>query len=397
MKKLFTITLSLFFAAALSAQITVEASDYTYEYNSTVSFIRAETPTDASLPELGEDMLWDYTSVSFPSSEIYVADTETDYSGDEFPEANGQVGSTAVLNLFDGVFRESILYSRYDENGFSVVGSTYLPLSIPLESLTGVPTDSIVYGATSNYYPEEPSTVVKFPLNFGDVQQDHVRYETDNLLLTATPFGLNNAPVQIVGKYEEYGAVQGWGKLRVIDPVSAEPVEFPVLLNRIEGVLTDSFFLAGSPAPEELLTPFGQSQGNQVFLNEFKFYAKGFSSFAMIISERYVGNYDVRLNADIIGYVSSLYAPAADLLDMTTAPNPSSGDFTLTFDKTNAADWSFSLINMQGAAVHRQTLDGETNAQNYRIAVPTFVKGAHVYIVRDDSGKVVGSGKINLQ
>lgn len=382
-------------AAHLSSQITIEKSEFLYEFGLDNILVAADNEADIVFPAAGEDMLWDFTNLNFPLSDSYTVNDGIPYDGDLFPSANGVDVVLLENALFPGAFQQFEFYSILDESTFRTIGRVSQPLSLPLESITGSSTDSLVYPGTVNVY-ESPGVTINFPLNYNDVLEDGATTLNSNFLATAAVFGLDNTPGVASVFRTDYKEVNGWGKIRVIDPQSELPVEVPVLLVSGTTNFVDSIFLAGSPAPQPLLDNLNLVQGETSSDEIYRFIGEGFNNVLMEMGISDNGDNYAALNTDIIGYVSSLHTPADQLISIATVPNPAAGDFALTFDKANAQDWSFDLINMQGRNVHRQPLVGGAGLQQFRIEPDGRTVGAHVYTVRDETGRVVGSGKVTL-
>ena len=396
MKKSFTLIIAVFCALQMSAQITIERSEYLFEYGTARTWIRADNEAEVVLPAEGEDMLWDFTNLTFNPDNLYSNNINFAYDGELFPNATGVISNNIESDLFPGVPRQVDFYSLYNDETYRTIGRVSYQTLFPIGSLTGTATDSLIYLETVNMYSDNPGGVVNFPITFGEVVQDGTARLSVDILLTATPFGLDHTPGEIVGLNTGTTTVSGWGKIRVNEPGSGLPVDIPVLMTAENRTTVDSFYLGGAPAPQSLLDAFGQTQGSSESFTNYTFYAEGFPHAIMDIRTGSDDDYTLLAGA-VIGYVSSLYIPQEDLLNITTAPNPTNGAFNLTFDKTDSKDRIFEMIDMQGRTVHRQVFSGGEGVQRFDVNVVNYVAGAHPYIIRDETGKIVGSGKVMLK
>lgn len=397
MTRIFTLFLTTLCALQLSAQITIERSEYFYEYGDSTFLLALAQPGTVPFPEGGEDMVWDYSNLQFPATINRFFDHENPYSDTLVPYANGSSTSLVEIDLFPGAVQTTTFFTVLNDDGYYTTARLAARTAFPLQGITGVATDSLLYLENLVEYGDARAGVVAFPITYGDTVAQYRLDLPQDIVLTATPLGINQVPGQIVGIRYDTTVINGWGDLQITDPLSGNLISIPSLLYNRRSTVIDSFFLGGAPASQDLLDAFGQTQGSVRTANDNKFYAEGFSNYVMRIRRNEDNEFEVEINADLLGFVSSLYAPREDLLDISTYPNPASGEFSLRFDKTSNAHWTFVLLNMQGRTVHRQQLTHGTGKQNYTVRPPVPARGAHAYVIRDEHGQVVGSGKVMLQ
>lgn len=398
MKQIFTSIALIFIAIQLQAQITIERSDYTLEFDAPIVRIVADNPAELTIPEAGEDMLWDYTAISFPTSNVNTIAGLEETSAPEMPDANIAFSFLNTGLFLPGLFFESKNYQILDEEGYRLVGRSHEPTDYPIGAITGTPTDSINFLYVLDDL-QDPLIYVEFPINYGNSDINHFNTNND-LLLTATPFGLDHVPGNIQFQYQQELTVDGWGSVQVTNPLDGEVVEIEVLMIKEIQIRTDSAFLGGGPAPQSLLDNFGLIQGNVVTaIENYEFWAKGLDYPVMRIEVFADGTYSGFLNANASSLVGTSDKIAAELIPVAVAPNPSDGHFQMNFIKNNAADWTLEIHDFIGRIIHQQTITGAQGAVNEPVSVNVNVNasGTHVYLLRNEVGKIMGTGKVLLR
>lgn len=396
MKQIFTSITLIFIALQLSAQITIERSDYTREFDDTVVRITADNPEAFTTPEAGEDMLWDYSGISFPIANAGMLASLVESSAPEMPDANIVLAGTNTGAFLPGLTFEVTNYEVLDEEGYRHLGQSHLPIDYPIGAITGTATDSINFLYVLNDFTD-PTVYVEFPMTYGSADVNHYNYNND-LLITATPFGLDHTPGNIQFQYAQELTVNGWGNVSITNPLDGEIVEIEVLMVKELTIEVDSAFLGGGPAPQSLLNNFGIIQGavDTIRVN-YEFWAKGLDNPLMRINVLADGTYNGFLNAGAATLVSTSEKILDQLIPIAVSPNPSSGDFRMNFIKDNTADWTLEVHNFIGQVVHHQTIRGGQGTVNQEVSIQTKSPGTHVYLIRNEVGTVVGAGKILLQ
>lgn len=395
MKTIFTNVFFLLLALQMQAQIVIEKSDYSLMLNDSIFRIIASNGAEAALPESGENMIWDYTNLMFVASDSSFSLATTEGTNPLYPASNFSY-STNSSNQFGG-FRTLTFYGELDDDGLRYYGRLDGPLQIPLGPITGVDTDSLEYLDTEVAYNYVNEAVV-LPLEYENtqVESEFLRLGS-NILVTATPFGLDHAPGEIVALRRDSSIFNGWGTLQLNSPSTGEEVDLEVLLSHETTYSIDSFYLGGMPAPQSLLDPLGQVQADKDTLHSFNFYAKDFSTPVFRISVSSTGAVSARISTEILDIVSSIPKITKNLTPVTIAPQPSNGDFQLQFFKPNADNWHFEIFNMLGQKVHQQKIGVEQGEINETVSISVPTAGNHVYVLRNEAGTVMGTGKILIQ
>ena len=396
MKTSFTFFFSLILLAVASAQITVERSDFLYAYGDTSFLVRFTSVDPIPAPAAGEDVLWDYSNLPLDTATRYFIPHEIAYSGNDLPGANGVDVVLRPIDIFPGALRPLIFYTQLDDTLYQTVGNRYLPISIPIGGLTTVATDSLKFLNIINNYVDDPAATIKFPIVYNPTPVVHSNTVSSPFLLTATPFNLQDVPGDIVSIVTDTTAINGWGTLRITDPLSNQLLEIPALLRSKHSSMVDSFFLGGMPAPPSILGAFNQTQGQLSNETLYQFFGEGFTD---EIGQLLNDGDTTRMvaNTEVIGYIASQLVPAAERLAVSVYPNPASGMFTLTFPKTQTADWSLTLLNFNGQVMHRQRLSGSGDEVSCPVWPARSLNGPHAYLIRDENGYIIGSGKVLLE
>ncbi len=206
------------------------------------------------VPVSGIDQVWNfgnYTPASPQPLTFYTVRT------DFFPGAT--MYEEGLADYIKGNFIPYDVYHRLNQDGLAVLGRHYFPFALDLESVSGIPGDSL-------YIPEQhvpalvqPSYRYRYPQEFGDQYIFDVSYSVAGTV-TFSPAGYNHAPFVKKTSESHEVTVSGWGTALVPAPGGvSEPL--PVLLQRTKITVRDSFFVNGQPAPAPLLAFFGLPSG----------------------------------------------------------------------------------------------------------------------------------------
>ncbi len=395
MKPSFTLLAALFFLGQINAQITILRADYTLEIGDDVRSAPPTNPQDVTIPTTGENMIWDYTNLQFDTDDIEVTLRNPAGSDPQVPEAN-VINTFLAGGVLPGTIFEATFYRLLDDDGFRYLARKSGALDVGIGAVTGVPTDSLNFLETLDIYEEE-LPICQFPMHYGDVLPTINFTVSNDFLVTAQGFGLDHAPAQskFYSSYEI--SISGWGTLRVNDPTTGEPVELEVLLQEVLESETDSFFLAGMPAPPTLLGAFGLVQDAKSQEKCYEFWAKGLNSPALIIFEFSDGTRTARVNPEVGGFISSTRKVAREYLPVAVSPNPANGHFQLQFEKTEASPWVFECSNLLGQTIQQEVIDLPAGTVNVPVVTASGQTGLHAFVLKNAKGVVVASGKIMLQ
>ena len=151
--------------------------------------------------------------------------------------------------------------------------------------------------------------------------------------------------------------MDAYGTLILPHPDGTGSIEIEALLMKESETAVDSIFLGGAPAPEQFVTAFGLIQGATITTTVYTFIAAGLPSSALSLEAVNDVVVSARMSDGIRNLVSSNHSINKELLSIKTSPNPSDGNFSIAFDKTDGATWTFNLYNLLGQQIAIATND----------------------------------------
>lgn len=391
MKRSVLLLFVLLLSAQLFAQITLERSDYTLTTDGATINSWLLSSAGFSLPAEGADVVWDFGQLSLTSSYDF---TKTPVSEPLFPDANlVEMSSGLALNLVEQGVN---FYEELADDGHKVWGRTTEALDVPLVTITGGANDTMnLLGSVSQY--QEPLYYVKFPLNFEDSWDTEVNI-VGNYLMTVQIFGLDHVPASSIYNYVETNSVSGYGTLILPNPDGTGTVSMEALLLKSSSVRTDSFFLAGQPAPQVMLDALGVTQGSTSTRTHYSFYAKGLNRSALVIELENGQVSFLSMADDVKNIISSTRQQATDQIQAEVFPNPTTGKFQVVFEKSDGQAWSLDLYDGQGRLVQRATVDAPVGAVNVRVALPADLQaGMYRWVLRNADGALRAGGSLVVE
>ena len=269
MKALLTLSF-LSLAASASAQITLNQSSYAnWRAQTEVALLvdsNGQRPTLAPATNAN----WNLSNVAYDTTYIWRY-SKGPFTSSVFPSATFYDSLTYTISgpLNYGVRQVGSLTA----GGFVFYGQTVARQAFSIAALSGGATDSMVF-PQQNITFSSTENRIKFPATMGSTWSSSFDYTT-NFNLTIAAFSLNNTPCQRKAHYTRNDAVVGWGKMSVKDSAGNTTAPMNVLMVKTAVTSTDSFFVGGLPAPVQLLTAFGLSQGQVTSRYEYEFYRAG--------------------------------------------------------------------------------------------------------------------------
>lgn len=383
------ITLFALFAATaslVSAQITLTADNATPPPGYVDSLYLGST-AGLIAPSTGPAQVWDYSHIQDGS--LRVVDL-LDVSGNTFlPTARTSSPGSLRFQVFAA---EADFYEGADEEGLFEVGRVVTETPHSLALVTGNPNDELSFVADTNAY-EGRIDILQFPLSYPD-SYGGARIERTNVLLTVAAFGLNEVPVQAKRDYSETREVVGYGELIIPLEDQSPSAPIDVLLMRVERFATDSFFLAGNPAPAALMAAFGVFQGMTASDQYYVFYTADFHSPVLVMD---VDEADHVLTATYRPAAAELVSSTRDvaLIGLSVYPNPCPTDQPLVITTDEAIPEGFiQLYDQQGRLLaQRSSADGGTTRHEFHL--PTHLSaGAYLVRLRDKWGRSLATRQI---
>jgi hypothetical protein len=391
--RLIITTFALLFLGALAhAQITIERQDFTLEAGMQTKAWYLDH-TGASVPEIGEGVVWDFSGLSLDGS--FTADYE-EPSSPLFPQAS--ITEPSFASLLGGLgIQNSLNYNSIDDSGYGSWGSIGEQVTVPLAAVTGMDTDNLTILELVIQF-DQRRNILQFPLNYGDAWTHSATYNVD-FLVTVAGFGLQNVPAgQVVEDSVSY-EVAGYGTVILPNPEGPdqEPVSVEGLMIKRYRIATNNYTLAGQPAPSLMLDAFGLQQGESRITTQYLVYAKGLPRSAANIGANENGEIiSFTISDDITQFISST-SPAAEPVEAKAFPNPAVAGSTVSVElPSTIQNGAFELLDALGRQVAIWPVNG-VQGQILEQSLPGHLQaGLYVYRILENNKEVRGIGKLHV-
>lgn len=323
--------LFIFFTAGqLIGQITLDAGNFpkiqTYKVTNTTEL--------GSLPFSGENIeIFLDTTPTSPAGVIEYFDVTDNYFKNDC-----DAYSKATMSINGLGYMLNYYYST-NENGFHENGIHIPAQAYSQGGVTGNPKDSIIF-EEQKYILSKPRVILDFPVTKGYSHQS-VSRRVAKFKINVPAFGLNYAPVQHVANVVREDTVTGWGKMRVYTPNGPSPSYDVLVLLSFQHQI-DSFYLNGLPAPANLLTAFGQQQGQRTNVRNRLYYYRSNRSAPLLLAN---------LNEQVTAFTGLFFD--ADSLSLPSHTGELDAKFITTLFPNPTAD--YFIFNIQGMG-HNPTL-----------------------------------------
>ncbi len=389
MKQSFLLFTFFLLTLQLSAQIVLNRSDYNLTSDGMTINSWSMSTAGFSVPEVGTNMTWDFSAQALVDPFTYSKDPVS--GNPDLPEANlVEKTSDRLLGIIDIPVD---LYERVDDGGLATVGRVFSTVGFPSMPITGGANDSITIVGYTNVY-EEPDYFFKFPMTYQDAWEASYTVQI-NYLMKVAAFGLDNVPASQVSRITQNTSVAGHGTLILPNPGGSGSVSIEALLLRRDRVQTDSFLLAGQPAPSAMLGALGLMQGSSATTTQFIFCAKGLPRSAVNVSVRNGAVTFISMSDDVKDLVSSSRFVAPELATVRVFPNPTNGEFQVAFDKTDAQNWTLQVLNPLGQQIQSAILGGHPGEQLVNVSLPDGTQtGLYQIVVRNSQNVAVSTGRV---
>lgn len=216
--------------------------------------------------------------------------------------------------------------------------------------------DSIIVNAQTVHY-SSPKTVIAYPATYNTAWTSDLSYNMA-LTLNYPPF-YNFAPSERRSKVKSTSTVVGWGKAKAKDMAGTTSGDMSVLLVQTADTVTDSFYINGTPAPPQALTPLGLTQGQKSYLYQRNLYRVNEVTPLVSItytSSGYTTVEDANIHRQRLAPVS-----VKDLnLDDKVAlyPNPAKGrEVTMQIADAKDGNWTYEIVSITGQKMAAAQLD----------------------------------------
>jgi len=256
------------FIVQTTAQVTITQATFPRPVTVSDTVVICST-TGVAIPTEGASQTWDYSSLVTSSVEVH-----------DYIDATSSTTFVGALNYksddltFQGMVIPSFKYQAIDATGWYNIGRTNVDVTYPLATITGGATDSLNF-LGGDYPYDGRINFLEFPVAYQN-QWTGTQKEDVPFKLTVGAFGLNETPGSRLRTITHTREVVGFGTLVVPRDDNSSTIAMDVLLIKVNSTEVDSFFLAGQPAPQALISAFGVTQGGTVTNTFYLFYKPGF-------------------------------------------------------------------------------------------------------------------------
>lgn len=385
----------LAFVSATFAQtpITIGAADVPIPGVFNITSLTAANPP---APTIGANQTWDYSAYTTTNvfTNDYQAETDTFFTNagiDVYYDAFKVMSPTLGLG-YNTSFEFDFNANGIEDKGLYVYG-----ISNTLGSITGNNNDSLKI-PTQKSLLSQPRKFMEFPVTANSAWASDSRRAV-NFTITASVFGLNNAPAQHVYHYLRKDSVIGWGKLSV-HTAGGSSIPYDVLQIQSENYALDSFYLAGAPAPAQLLNAFSVSQGQKTQIAYMRnFHRKGYFNYLVRFS---YGEDNTYTNVASSFYHTDNLTTVGieDEVAYSTLifPNPANGNeiFFQMLGKNVLAS-QYSITDIQGKRIYEGNSE-EMGAGNLKLYLPENIENGLYFIqIKDADNQTLTTEKIEIR
>jgi hypothetical protein len=388
MKSKFLLLFVMALSLGTNAQISINGADLTVKVGDTLKYFKAQPAGLASLPayKTGGNQTWDFSKLTFENGYYY--DRVLSPATAAYPTATFGMPSSASLGAI------VIPTTRQFEKTNAVykdLGFTNVSLKQSLLNVTGGAKDTLYLPSVDIKYSD---TYYTFPATFGATKVD-TWVQNRPYALTVAAFGLNKTPGNIKNRITATKSIPAWGKVTLPDAKNkGKAIVYNTIVLLYQTSSIDSVFLGGAPAPAALLQAFGLVQGAKSGYAYVECLVPGFKTFAL--QSEIDANFkplSVYISSEsgfVAGGVAGLKGAAAQI-ESNVFPNPSqNGQFTLSFDKPSAKDWTVKIYDIAGRQITQNSIFGEGKiTQNLSI---NDGAGTYFYALFNENQEFVTNG-----
>jgi hypothetical protein len=367
-------------------QITLDQNNV--PHSASYSDVRAMNSTGVTKPMHGANQLYDYSSLGKNSIDTipYIPATRAGFTNST--RFNYGSSGLATFQLF------SEYYTHKTNDGIFGTGSFKLPESFGIGSITSNATDSLIFPGSSSLFAQNAYDI-KFPATYGSTWSANYMYTTE-FALTVDAFGLNNTPGEQRQRITQVDTVVGWGQLK-LPTGGGVSILYDVLLVKESLTTIDSVFLGGSPAPPQLLSGFGISQGQIGFVNQYNFYAANFERPLLIIEMSDTWQLAERSFHAATGLATIGLDEHALVNNALVYPIPARVGATLLFSvNAEVQNATLSVYDAAGKLVAREIISEFAQGELRWQVQSDMPKGMYAYVLSLTSG-TLSSGKIVVE
>jgi len=341
-KNIILLTLQVLIFQGL-AQITIISSDMPY-------VPCTYYPVSASIagfsnPIVGANMVWNYSSlVSSQNYQFsYLIANSTLY-----PDATIKDTSLSGTIIPGRVYYYTGFFKKTNDY-FAYLGNQVFEQRYSIATVTGGVNDSAIFPV--QHYPAAlPVKSLVFPMTVG-TNWNSIYVDVINFNLTIAAVALNNAPSTKKSYILRNDSIIGWGSL-IVPTLSGPSLPAEVLMMKRISIVTDSFFIAGNPAPAALLANFGLSQGQQTITNRYLFWRK-FAVYPLLVINYGSNNFTSPSSVFYDGMASNVGVVYNQKLDISLYPNPANEYLKIDLKNSNNIYKSIEIYSIQGVRIKK--------------------------------------------
>lgn len=372
------------FNTSSSSQVVINRSDYPIEA-SYDTWSDLEFKTDIIPPSSGSNQNWDLTNLDATHAMI---EDYINASGDNFyKDAFHFIFKEYSLNRF--LYESNDFYS-IDDQGYYKIGRRITENVIPLEFHTGG-ADDILKILKGDYPIEGRSDIIKFPLEYEKTWTENYKMVVDYELSIAA-YEVIESPGEIITYVNETRTVVGSGKLTILDKPNKEDILLTIdaLLIKSEIIKSDSIFLGNQPAPTQLLSALGLTQGVTNTEVYYDYYASGYG--------QSVASYNMKEGYVSFKYLShGLTSVVSDSKDkFNIFPNPVKIGSNVSLDNSENLVSRITISDQSGKRLFSKDVLNSFKTINIKLP-STISTGVYILLASDTKGNVVSVNKIVVQ
>ena len=317
------------------------------------SIAQSESSVIPDVSAKGADAIWDFSGIVEVDSTrlpLLFVQADTTPFADEFPGANQCLYATESDP--DVGMITAYQYSAANDTEWNILGSQA----------------SSSFGSISRKY-SDPERVLKFPLTYEDSYSDLYAGETD-LQVAKTQFGGLS-----IYEADAFGTVilpngEFENCLRVVRSnaqLDTTDLGLGIIEIVVSGSTTYTWYNPAYPGPLAIY-------------EEFEFYTVAILDPLPPDTSSTV--FDTTFIFDPTAVISQVEELDLEAFDMTSAPNPFTDEFVLTYDLENPEQVRIELYDMQGQQQYSQSVDAFQGKNTHSIDASGFPPGNYSLIVR---------------
>jgi hypothetical protein len=379
-----TILRSLLAAFMLSAQASAQITLGMLSYPAVIYGTDTASVVNGNIGPIptGANASWDLTGVTYTTLDTPYAVHDTGYYT-YYDEGIHFVSPFLYFHVR--------LYNSITNQSFAQVGEHVYTAFYPLYGLIqgANPNDSLNFHGQDDIYTT-PLTKVHFYATYdSNWSSNYVSNIYDDLTYGSIYYHDS-------GLFKQYNteldSVIGWGKMRVKESDGSASGYMDVLEVKVIHQQTDSFFIAGSLAPDTVLANFGLVQGSITNTYEYKFYR---TNEVTPLADVFFADSTFSANnvSRTIVHMQRLAQPVLGVNNVTANnevnifPNPVY-NHTLFIDAGNGSNgtWSYQLINTLGVLVNSGSFPVSIGITKYKLQIPADICAGIYYLKLNKDG-----------